>query len=413
MTPEVKRRIEQIRRGIVPEGYKKTKAGIIPMDWDVKEVGAHIREYKQLSNNINDIQIYTSSRKGLLPQLEYYSDKQIVETNLGYKVVPNEYATYRHMSDDDVFHFNVNTTGREILVSSEYPVFCASPDAELGFLIPALNGTARFRYFCRTQKLGGTRTRLYLENLKKYLIPTPPLEEQKKIARILSLQDKVIELKEKHLAEKQRQKKFLMQQLLTGKKRLMGFSDPWKMVKACRVFKNIVDKKHNGDLEVLSATQDRGIIPRSQVDIDIKYEESSLVGYKKVIKGNFVISLRSFQGGIEYSEYTGIVSPAYTVLSSCMTIVDEFYKQYFKSNNFIERLGVAVYGIRDGKQISYEDFGMLKIPYPSPEEQQPIARILSTADQEIHLLQQDLEQEKKKKKALMQLLLTGIVRVHA
>ena len=125
----------------------------------------------------------------------------------------------------------------------------------------------------------------------------------------------------------------------------------------------------------------------------------------------FEISLRSFQGGIEYSEYTGIVSPAYTVLSAIYPIEDNYYRQFFKSPDYIGRLNVAVYGIRDGKQISYEDFGRIKVPYPPLEEQKAIAAVLSTTDREIEILTRDVEQEKQKKKALMQLLLTGIVRV--
>ena len=155
----------------------------------------------------------------------------------------------------------------------------------------------------------------------------------------------------------------------------------------------------------MPSTQDRGIVPRDQVGIDIKYEADSLSSYKKVEKGNFVISLRSFQ------DYTGIVSTAYTVLKSIEKISDEYYKQFFKSTDYINRLNIAVYGIRDGKQISYEDFGRIKIPYPALDEQIAIAKVLSTADRENDLLRQDIEQEKQKKKALMQLLLTGIVRV--
>ena len=202
-----------------------------------------------------------------------------------------------------------------------------------------------------------------------------------------------------------------MQQLLTSKRRLPGFEGAWKYIPAREIFKSITDKKHSGDLQVLSSTQDRGIVPRDQVGIDIKYEADSLSSYKKVEKGNFVISLRSFQGGIEYSDYTGIVSTAYTVLKSIEKISDEYYKQFFKSTDYINRLNIAVYGIRDGKQISYEDFGRIKIPYPALDEQIAIAKVLSTADRENDLLRQDIEQEKQKKKALMQLLLTGIVRV--
>ena len=253
---------------------------------------------------------------------------------------------------------------------------------------------------------------LSLNKLGKLIYSLPTIDTQYKIAEILATQDKNIELKEKLIQEKKRQKKALMQQLLTGKKRLPGYTGEWLFVRANQIFKNVTDKKHDGTLEVLSATQDKGIVPRSQVDIDIKYSEESLIGYKKVMQGNFVISLRSFQGGIEYSEYTGIVSPAYTVLTSIYPIEDNYYKQFFKSTDYINRLNVAVYGIRDGKQISYEDFGRIKIPYPPIDEQKAIATVLEQADQEIDLLLRSLEQEKQKKKALMQLLLTGIVRTN-
>lgn len=411
MTPEIKQRIEQMRRGEVPEGYRYIRNSICPIDWTMKRVGDCIEEYREISNDIQSFPVYSSSRKGLVLQSEYYDQKKTEETNLGYKIVPNGYVTYRHMSDDDVFHFNINQTGGAILVSSEYPVFTSANGVAIGFLIPALNDTVRFRYFCRTQKLGGTRTRLYLKNLSQYRLSVPCFQEQQKIAAILTTQDKVIELKEKRLVEKQRQKKYLMQQLLTGRKRLPGFSGEWTFPKAKEIFQSVSDKDHNGDLAVLSSTQDRGIVPRNEVDIDIKYDACSLVNYKKVTKGNFVISLRSFQGGIEYSTYTGLVSPAYTVLASRQEISAEYYKQFFKSVDYINRLNVAVYGIRDGKQISYGDFGRLRIPYPPIKEQIAIAEVLTAADREMELLRQEIEQEKQKKKALMQLLLTGIVRV--
>lgn len=257
----------------------------------------------------------------------------------------------------------------------------------------------------------GNQENLNAEIIKNFKILWPDELEQQKIAAILSTQDKVIELKEKLLAQKQQQKKYLMQQLLTGKKRLLGFDRKWNYVKANEIFKSIVDKNHDSKLEVLSSTQDKGIVPRSQVDIDIKYNENSLSTYKKVCEGDFVISLRSFQGGIEYSNYAGIVSPAYTVLRAIVKIDAGYYKQFFKSSNYIKRLNVAVYGIRDGKQISYDDFGQIKIPVPPIEEQREVAKILSTADHEIDLLQKSIEAEKQKKKALMQLLLTEKVSV--
>ena len=177
----------------------------------------------------------------------------------------------------------------------------------------------------------------------------------------------------------------------------------WEVnVPAKAVFKNHSDKKHNGQFEVLSATQDRGIIPRNEVDIDIKYDEGGIDSYKKVEKGDFVISLRSFQGGIEYSEYDGLVSPAYTVLKAKKPIYPGYYRAYFKTVDFINRLNGAVYGIRDGKQIGYEDFGDLIIHYPPLEEQKKIAQVLDACDRVIELKQKLLDELKKLKKVRLE-----------
>lgn len=181
----------------------------------------------------------------------------------------------------------------------------------------------------------------------------------------------------------------------------------WEVCRAKEIFKNVSDKNHNGDLEVLSVTQDRGVIPRSNIDIDIKYDLSNVINYKKVNNGDFVISLRSFQGGIEYSDYTGLVSPAYTVLKNIRDIIPIYYKMYFKSDDYIKHLNVAVYGIRDGKQISYDDFGFIEIPYPPLNEQQKIADILSTQDKVIELKEKLLKEKERQKKYLIQTLLTG------
>ena len=298
------------------------------------------------------------------------------------------------------------------VVSNEYNVFVPQKETniEFFFLIMQLPYYKRL-FYLMSDGVHIEKLLFKTNDWMKRSLSLPPLPEQQKIATILSTQDKVIELKEKLLAQKQQKKKYLMQQLLTGKKRLPGFDRKWNYVKANEIFKSIVDKSHDGKLEVLSSTQDKGIVPRSQVDIDIKYNENSLSTYKKVCEGDFVISLRSFQGGIEYSNYAGIVSPAYTVLRAIVKIDNGYYKQFFKSSNYIKRLNVAVYGIRDGKQISYDDFGQIKIPVPPIEEQREVAKVLSTADHEIDLLQKSIEAEKQKKKALMQLLLTGKVSV--
>lgn len=241
-------------------------------------------------------------------------------------------------------------------------------------------------------------------------------EEEEKIAQILSTWDQAISATEKLLENSQQQKKALMQQLLTGKKRLLDengvtFSEQWKYLKANELFASTSKKQNSEDEELLAVTQDQGVIPRSLLERRVVMPEGSTSGYKLVVPGNFIISLRSFQGGLEYSCYRGLVSPAYTVLKSVKEICDDFYKHYYKSYDFIGHLAVAVIGIRDGKQISYEDFSFLKLPYPRIAEQEKIAKVLSLVDQEIETLQKKLNCLKQEKKALMQQLLTGKKRV--
>lgn len=413
MKPETKQRIEQIRRGEVPEGYQKTRDGIFPVDWHIQKINRWIALAER------PITLEDDKKYRLVTVRRGFGGIDLRGESLGKDILVKNYFRVFHrdflISKRQIAHGACGIVTKFLdgaVVSNEYNVFVPKPgtDIEMFNLMMQLPHYTRL-FYLMSDGVHIEKLLFKTQDWMKRQLAMPPIAEQQKIAAILTTQDKVIELKEKRLAEKQRQKKYLMQQLLTGKKRLPGYWREWNFPKAKEVFQSVTDKNHKGDLMVLSGTQDKGIMPRDEVDIDIKYEVSSLASYKKVCQGNFVISLRSFQGGIEYSAYTGLVSPAYTVLSPKKELCDEYYKQYFKSADFINRLNVAVYGIRDGKQISFEDFGRLRIPYPPINEQTAIAQVLSTADREISLLRQDIEQEKQKKKALMQLLLTGIVRV--
>ncbi|MDF5166292.1 restriction endonuclease subunit S [Vibrio parahaemolyticus] len=242
-------------------------------------------------------------------------------------------------------------------------------------------------------------------------------EEEDKIAQILSTWDKAIATTEKLIKTSKQQKKALMQQLLTGKKRLVNpetgkaFEGGWEEVRAGNVFLTRSNKKHNSDLPILAITQDKGAIPRELIDYNVSVTNDSISGYKVVEQGDFIISLRSFQGGIEYSKYKGICSPAYVILYPKIEIVDAFYKYHLKSHPFIQAMKSRLEGIRDGKIISYKYFAEIKLPQPSLKEQQKIASVLTAADKEIKVLEAKLAHFKQEKKALMQQLLTGKRRV--
>ena len=181
--------------------------------------------------------------------------------------------------------------------------------------------------------------------------------------------------------------------------------DTWSCCQPKEIFSGKSIKNNDSELPVLSVTQGNGVMLRSEMDKDISYKEDSVSSYKRVDIGDFVISLRSFEGGIEYSQCKGVVSPAYTIFSHSEDVDGSFYKYYFKTDFFINKLNTAVYGIRDGKQIGFQDFSNLFIHCPPLEAQRRITEILGCCDRVIALKKELIAEKKKQKKALMQKLL--------
>jgi len=185
----------------------------------------------------------------------------------------------------------------------------------------------------------------------------------------------------------------------------------WIYLHGDKVFKLISNKNHNSDLPVLAISQEYGAVPRDLIDYKVIVSESGLENYKVVEVGDFIISLRSFQGGIEYSEYKGICSPAYVILRKRLDIDNQFFKHYFKSRIFIRDLNKNLEGIRDGKMVSYKQFSEILLPIPSihdKKEQKKIADCLSSADDLIMAQTNRLEALKAHKKGLMQQLFPNI-----
>ena len=181
------------------------------------------------------------------------------------------------------------------------------------------------------------------------------------------------------------------------KLRFPGFDDPWKVLKAEELFQNITDRNHP-DETVLTIIQGKGTLPREQAGRNIHYDDASLSNYKKVEQGDFIIHLRSFEGGLEMANEAGIVSPAYTILRCKRPHSSLFYDAYFHTDEFINHnLSKSVEGIRDGRQISYEAFKWLGIPYCEPTEQEKISTLFSAFNERI-AKQRDLVESLKKYK---------------
>lgn len=396
----------------IPLGYKKTIIGNLPLNWEPSTIGSVI-----------------SFSGGNQPPLStfIYEEKEgyirLIQTR-DYRT--DKYKTYIKIKDAG------KTCTKEDTMIGRYgpPVFQIFRGLEGAYnvaLMKAIPNEEKInKEYCHyflsktdlqnylegfSQRSGG-QSGVEIDLLNSYPLPLPPIEEQEKIAEILSTWDESIKNCQLVINTLKARNKGLANQLLTGRKRLNGFTEKWVELKADKIFRNNTDKTHNGELEILSATQERGVIPRSMNNIDIKYDANSLGTYKKVEVGDYVISLRSFQGGIEYSEYEGIVSPAYTILKEIIPISKTFFKVYFKTETFISRLNTIIYGIRDGKQISFKDFATLKLPCPSVDEQNAIAEVLEIAEQELKSYETKLEALQLQKKGLMQQLLTGKIRVN-
>lgn len=189
-------------------------------EWRKVKLGEYLIKHNEKSEFNNQYPVLTSSRKGIFLQSDYYAGNDVAsDDTTGYNVVPRGYFTYRHMSDDLVFKFNINDIVDKGIVSTLYPVFTVK-GIDSYFLKVKLNEGDEFKKFALAQKQGGSRTYMYFSKLESLQMNIPSLEEQEKISEVLKLADKEIELLEKELEALKLQKKGLMQRLLTGEVRV-------------------------------------------------------------------------------------------------------------------------------------------------------------------------------------------------
>lgn len=193
--------------------------------------------------------------------------------------------------------------------------------------------------------------------------------------------------------------------------RFKEFAEDWENTDASIIFKTYFDKNHP-DLPVLSASQEYGMIIREDVGFKVQHNKKSEAGYKRVLPGQFVIHLRSFQGGFAHSDVEGITSPAYTIIEfrDKSQQDDIFWKYVLTSKEFIKRLETVTYGIRDGRSISFEDFSELGFNVPDIKEQCKIGKTLTVIDTLIRKLEQKLEKLRNIKQSLLNQMFVNVNR---
>ena len=393
-----------INRGEVPEGYKKTKIGIIPEEWEVKKLG-----------NIG------SSTIGLT-----YSPKDVVHKE-GTLVLRSSNIKNGKLSFQDNVYVKKNVPENLILKRGDILVCSRNGSRRLigksalitedtNYTFGAFMSVFRSKYneflyqLFQTDmfqkqieaNLGATINQITSKDFSSFRFPFPKsCREQKKIVSILSTWDKAIELKEQLIEEKKEQKKGLMQRLLTGKVRLSGFDEEWKEVK----LEEIVEKTKGKAV----ANDENGRYPV----IGIEYFQSGI--FENFSNDNTVMAnekdvLLLWDGanaGKAFTSISGIVGSTFVKLE-CKDVNNVYLQKHLELNESF------IMSIREGSGIPHvpKDFlSFYKLNLPPRQEQKAIAKVLSTADKEIELLEEELEQLKLQKKGLMQLLLTGIIRV--
>ena len=421
MTPEIKQRIEQIRQGTVPDGYKKGKLGVVPEEWEETSFSTLFTSTSDYTDDLEKYPLYSLTiEDGITPKTERYERSHLVKKEDSYKIVrPNDYA-YNPMN----LRFGAVARHKgdmPVAVSGYYDIFTTVHESDLPFMDSFLTCGPMITYYNRVSTGSLVeKQRVHFSQFLEFMLPLPSINERTKIATILTTQDKVIELKEKRLAQKQRQKKYLMQQLLTGKKRLPRFSGEWKANRLRNITTRHTKRNTIGNTNVLTISAQYGLINQAEFfNKAVASDDKS--NYFLLEKGDFAYN-KSYSNGYPFGAIkrltryeVGIVSPLYI----CFRIKEgsvsgEYLEQYFEAglmNHEIQAFaqeGARNHGLLN---IAVDDFFNSKILLPLLKEQAAIAEVLSAADREMELLQQDIEQEKQKKKALMQLLLTGIVRV--
>lgn len=411
----------------IPKGYKQTAVGVIPEEWSLNKLGSLSikigsgitpsggeKKYKEKgrvflrSQNVGWGEL-------LLDDVAYIDD----DTHLTFKSteIVNEDVLLNitgasigrsAIADERVVQGNVNQHVCIIRTHKNE----IKPHYLNAFLLSTIG-----QKLIDSFQAGGNRQGLNFEQIRSFPIPLPKLPEQIAISNLLSTWDKSIQTLTKLITQKQLRKKWLMQQLLTGRKRLKGFKGNWKEYKLLDLFDRVTRKNMEGNTTVVTISAQRGFI--RQTDFFNKSVASEITdNYFLVEKGEFCYN-KSYSNGYPWGatkRLKDFEKAVVTTLYICFGIKDnkkanpEYFEQYFGANLLDKGLtkiaheGGRAHGLLN---VTPSDFFSLKVIIPSFKEQFAIAIVLKAADNEIELLKTKLEKFKEQKKGLMQVLLTG------
>lgn len=379
---------------------------------------APLSEYLMVSNERNNDNRYTaqdiqsvSGEYGVVNQIEFQGRSFAGASLLNYRVIHHGEIAYTKsplkLSPYGIIKANKNVTG---IVSALYGVYKVKK-GDANFIQCYFDLRSRLNNYLRPLVNKGAKNTLLItdEDAIAGKVVFPKDLEQKEITTFIDKISSTILQREAELEKLKNIKRALLEKLfpqngqIVPAIRFKGFNGEWGEKIMGDVFTSFEERNHP-ELPVLAATQDRGMVIREDIGYSIAHNRSNEVTYKRVLPGQFVIHLRSFQGGFAHSNVEGITSPAYDIFGfkEQQAHNDYYWKYLFSSAWFIKCLGKVTYGIRDGRNISYDEFLELTFRVPLKTEQTKIAELLKTLSNLLSLRERQLTLLKHTKQALLE-----------
>ena len=389
------------------------------ISWEQRKVG----DYYDFKNGLNKGKEFFGSGTPIINFTDVFHNRGIISQNLNGKVTlePSEIKNYE-VKKGDIFFTRTSETIEEI----GYPsVMLDEPKNTVfsGFVLRArcvlskdpldnlLKKYVFFTYAFRNEMLkksSMTTRALTSGTAIKGMVFFHPLskDEQHKIGEFITNIDNLITLHQRKLDRLKNIKKSMLDKMfpkdgeVVPEIRFKGFTDAWEQRKLGEIFEEYSEKNHE-ELPALMIIQGCGTIRRDESERSLLYDKANLSNYKMVNEGDFIVHLRSFEGGLEMATNIGIISPAYHTFHG-ENIDSRFYYSYFRSKKFIDiDLKPHVYGIRDGRSVDVEGMKTVKIPFTSYEEQKAIGMYIKRFDNLITLHQRKLDKLKNIKKSML------------
>ena len=371
--------------------------------WEQRKLGdAFERVVRKNTNNESRLPLTISAQDGLVDQITYFNNRVASRDVSNYYLVYNgEFAYNKSTSDGYPFGAVKRLDWYEKgVLSTLYIVFALKhPEKDDSDFMTVFYDTDRWHRGVAERAAEGARNHglLNISADDFFDIDTTMPEdkaEQEKIGRLLKKLDTLITLHQRKYEKLVNIKKSMLDKMFpkngasVPEIRFKGFTDPWEQRKLGEVFEEYSEKNH-AELPPLTIIQGGGTIRRDESDRALQYDKSSLSNYKLVNKDDFIVHLRSFEGGLEKASSQGIISPAYHTFHG-EDVDSRFYYAYFRSKNFINKdLKPHVYGIRDGRSIDIEGMKTIRIPWASYPEQKNIGDFLTHLDTLITLHQRE------------------------